>query len=117
MEAKYIGGVLEFMGKAFLSKFFPKLYRAMTPPGNISSLNFDLYPEVVVVECIPLSQVLSKAHVHHVNYFILDVEGGELEVLKSVNWHHVKFDVLCVETDPVSNVIILCCANDYFMLC
>ena len=102
MEAQYIGGILEFMGSTFLTKFFPKLYRAMTPSGNISSLNFDAYPEVNVVECIPLAHVLSKAHVNHVNYFILDVEGGELEVLKSINWHHVKFDVLCIETDPVS---------------
>ena len=74
----------------------------MVPPGNISSLNFELYSEVQVVECIPLAQVLSKAHVHHVNYFILDVEGGELEVLKSIHWNHVTFDVLCIETDPVS---------------
>ena len=102
MEAQYIGGILEFMGSTFLTKFFPKLYRAMTPSGNISSLNFDAYPEVNVVECIPLAHVLSKAHVNHVNYFILDVEGGELEVLKSINWHHVTFDVLCIETDEVN---------------
>jgi hypothetical protein len=79
----------------------------MTPPGNISSLNVQVHhPEVVVVvECIPLAHILNKAHVHHVNYFLLDVEGGELEVLKSIHWHHVIFDVLCVETDPVSDEV------------
>ena len=105
VEAKYIGGILEFMGTPFLTKFSPKLYRAMSPPGNISSFKVDVHPEVVVVECIPLAQVLNKAHVNHVNYFLLDVESGDLEVLKSIHWHHVVFDVLCIETDPVSDVI------------
>lgn len=105
MEAKYIGGILEFMGTPFLTKFFPKLSRAMTPPGNISSLNIAMHPEVMVVDCVSLAQVLSKAHVSHVNYFVLDVEGGELEVLKSIHWHHVIFDVLCIETDPVSRAV------------
>jgi hypothetical protein len=31
----------------------------------------------------------------HVHY-----QGAELEVLKSINWSLVKFDVLCIETDP-----------------
>ena len=49
---------------------------------------------------MPLSTVLRKAHARHVNFFILDVEGGELQVLQSVNWNDTRFDVLCVETDP-----------------
>ena len=44
-------------------------------------------------------QVLDKAKVSHVNFFVLDVEGGELEVLHSINWHRTSFDVLCIETD------------------
>ena len=102
----YVGGILEFMATAFLKNFHPKLYHAGTPPGNISSLNFDLYPEVKAVECVPLSHLLRKAHINHVNYFILDVEGGELEILKSIRWNRVKFDVLCIETDEVSAAII-----------
>lgn len=26
-------------------------------------------------------------------------QGGELEVLKSINWNQVTFDVLCIETE------------------
>ena len=29
-----------------------------------------------------------------------DPQGAELEVLNSINWSLVKFDVLCIETDP-----------------
>jgi hypothetical protein len=27
-------------------------------------------------------------------------QGGELEVLKSINWATIRFDVLCIETEP-----------------
>ena len=102
VAVEYVGGILEFMGMSFMKEYHGKYYNAMVPPGNVSSLNFDLFPEVKQVECIPLSHVLHKAHINHVNYFILDVEGGELEVLKSVNWNHIKFDVLCIETEEVN---------------
>ena len=99
--AEYVGGIVEFMAKPFLRQFHAQLYHAGIPPGNLSSLNYDLYPKVKVVQCIPLSHILHKAHVNHVNYFVLDVEGGELEVLKSINWNEIKFDVLCIETDEI----------------
>ena len=30
---------------------------------------------------------------------LLFLQGGEYEILKSINWLEVKFDVLCIETD------------------
>ena len=101
LAAEYVGGILEFMVMSFMKAYHGKYYNAMIPPGNVSSLNFDLFPEIKQVECIPLSHVLHKAHINHVNYFILDVEGGELEVLKSLDWNHTKFDVLSIETEEV----------------
>lgn len=35
----------------------------------------------------------------HVNFFILDVEGSELDVLRTVDWRRTSFDVIVVETD------------------
>ena len=29
-------------------------------------------------------------------------QGGELQVLRSINWHAVTIDVLCIETDPTN---------------
>ena len=49
--------------------------------------------------CVSLQKVLDKAKVSHINFFVLDVEGGEMEVLHSINWHRTSFDVLCIETD------------------
>jgi hypothetical protein len=35
-----------------------------------------------------------------VNFFILDVEGGEYSILTTINWQEVKFDVIVIETEP-----------------
>lgn len=98
--AEYVGGIVEFMSQAFLKEYHNPIYNLGTPPGNISSIKWDTYPNAKEIECIPLTKVLHHAHSPHINYFILDVEGGELEVLKSISWDHIRFDVLCVETDP-----------------
>ena len=71
---EYVGGLLEFMSNEFLRDFHNAIYLNCTPHGNLSSVDFSLFKEVVPVACIPLSQVLHRAHVKHVNYFVLDVE-------------------------------------------
>ena len=101
---KYIGGILEFMSDSFMKQFHQNIYDHCVPPGNISSLNWEelktIAPNVLTIDCVPLSVILQTARVKHVNFFILDVEGGEYEVLKSIDWDLVRFDVICVETDP-----------------
>ena len=75
--AGYVGGIVEFMSKPFMRNFHGTIYNACNPPGDVSTLNFSapaIAAIVKPVECIPLSHVLHKAHVKHVNYFILDVE-------------------------------------------
>ena len=52
--------------------------------------------------CIPLHTLLKTAKTKHVNLFVLDVEGAELTVLKTINWEEVMFDVLCVELEDSS---------------
>jgi hypothetical protein len=101
---EYIGGILEFMSDAFMKEYHKTVYNHCVPPGNISSLNWEelktVAPNVLSIDCVPLSTILHKARAKHVNFFILDVEGGEYEVLKSIDWDLVRFDVLCIETEP-----------------
>ena len=79
-------GILEFMSPAFLSTW----HRAV----NVSALP--------VVSCLPLSTVLSALAVSHVNLFVLDVEGAELKVLRSIDFSRLSFDVIVVEADGSS---------------
>jgi len=66
---------------------------------NFTSLELPVDTTIVSVSCLPLQKVLDVAGVSHINFFVLDVEGGELDVLHSINWHRTTFDILCVETD------------------
>lgn len=34
------------------------------------------------------------------NFFVLDVEGGEYSILTTIDWSAVKFDVIVIETQP-----------------
>ena len=70
----YTGGILEFMSTEFFRSYHPTIFKAGTPPGNLSSIDWSQLPQVQAVDCIPLSTVLHKARARHVNYFILDVE-------------------------------------------
>lgn len=111
---EYIGGIIEFMGEPFMKEYHPHVYKVVNPyltKNNNSYEGFNwqsLYDQVpedrraklFEIDCIPLSSILHRANVRHVNLFILDVEGGEIQVLRSINWSLVKFDVLCIETEP-----------------
>lgn len=96
---EYVGGILEFMAKPFLKEYHEEVWKLGDPPGNLESIDWSRTKNIKKVACIPMSAILKAARVRHINYFILDVEGGEMEVLKSINWNHVKFDVLSIETD------------------
>lgn len=56
-------------------------------------------PKVTKILCVPLSHLLSPLGIRHINFFLLDVEGGELSILKRVDFDQIKFDVIAVETD------------------
>ena len=50
-----------------------------------------------VVQCIPLLSYLLALNITHVDYFSLDVEGTETDVLKQIDFNQFQFDVLSVE--------------------
>jgi len=105
-DKDYVGGILEFMGGDFLKDYHKEVFQAGNPPGDLSTVdwgsaalaNLGIHP----IDCIPLHVILKRAHVEHINFFILDVEGGEFEVLQSIQWAHTAFDVLCIETETVN---------------
>ncbi|KAK3880717.1 hypothetical protein Pcinc_014809 [Petrolisthes cinctipes] len=49
------------------------------------------------VKCFPLYSLLLALNTTHVHFLSLDVEGAELQVLKTVPWERVTIDVICVE--------------------
>ena len=82
-----VGGIYEFMEPDFVAAWHP-------------TVNPD---ELPIVFCMPLSAVLAKTGLHHINFFSLDVENAEMEVLKTLDFSLFRFDVIVVEADGGSN--------------
>ncbi|XP_013412926.1 uncharacterized protein LOC106175454 [Lingula anatina] len=49
------------------------------------------------IQCLPIRSLLATIGRNHVDYFTLDVEGAEIEILKSFPWQHVTVDVWTIE--------------------
>eukprot|EP00386_Alphamonas_edax_P004249 GDKI01013418.1.p1 GENE.GDKI01013418.1~~GDKI01013418.1.p1 ORF type:complete len:188 (+),score=60.08 GDKI01013418.1:42-566(+) len=90
-----MGGMPEMMSSAFLWDFHREL---VDKDGN---LNWDAVNQLPEVMCVPLSDLLQRLDLTHIDAMILDVEGGELKVLQVMDWNKIRIDVIAVETEPV----------------
>lgn len=54
---------------------------------------------VVTVPCMQVTKLLEDKKIDHVDVFFLDVEGGELSVLETIDWGKVQIDMFVVEMD------------------
>lgn len=107
-SAGYTSGMVEYMDDSFIKHFAPIIQSAERISGDKTTIDWESQSmktmikngDIIPISCVRLDTILKFAHVDHVNFFILDVEGGEIEVLRSIDWDSVKFDVLCIETDP-----------------
>lgn len=59
----------------------------------------------IKMQCMPLYSLILAAGNPTVNYFILDIEGAELQVLKTLPWDKVDIEVVSVETDLAGMVM------------
>ena len=92
---KHEGGLLEMMSNETLR-------RISKSNDDTNILNIAIkHTRAKPVACIPLSTVFKMANVTHIDFFILDVEGGELSVLHSIDFDEVSFDVIVVETESI----------------
>ena len=101
-------GILEFLPMSLLRGVLNgALYEAavrgnyILPNGqpDWSTFDFSQFPDVREIQCLPLHSVLKAINVTHINLFVLDVEGGELSILHTIDWQSTVFDVIVVETE------------------
>lgn len=61
-------------------------------------------PEGAVrTSCLPLQSILKHFGITHIDFFSLDVEGAELEVLKTLDLSAVHINVIVVEQDGTNS--------------
>jgi len=51
----------------------------------------------IVVKCFPLNVIMTALNVSHVDYLSLDVEGPEIDILRTIDWTRLHIDVIAVE--------------------
>lgn len=54
---------------------------------------------VIQVPCMQVTKLFLEKKIDHVDVFFLDVEGGELAVLQTIDWGKVDIDMFVVEMD------------------
>ena len=89
-----MSGIVEFMTPKFRSHWDNAFEK---PKSEWLAYHKD-HIHVKQIHCLPLQQILDHINVTHINFFVLDVEGAELDVLKSINFDKVMFDVVVIET-------------------
>ena len=60
---------------------------------------------IIDVECIPINELLEKHQMFRIDFCSIDTEGGELEILESIDMKRHQFDVVCVENNYKSTRI------------
>ena len=55
--------------------------------------------DTIRVPCAPMHTHLALHGIQHIDFFSLDVEGAELVVLDTIDWHRLTVDVMMVERD------------------
>jgi hypothetical protein len=114
-----INGIAEFMSKSFMKEMHPYIYKEAMKTGtfDLQSIDWGRFHDrgynhtngkhseiadimtsfVHNIPCVRLTDVLAYIKVEHVNFFVLDVEGAELSVLKGMDFSSLSIDIICVE--------------------
>jgi FkbM family methyltransferase len=87
-----VSGVYEFMSENFKSVWHHDLHEGIKS-GNIS------IHELPTVMCSKLSSIFRAIHLHHIDLFILDVEGAELSVFNGLNFEKVHINTILTECE------------------
>ena len=57
------------------------------------------------VQCFSLYSLLLAINVTTVDYFSLDIEGAEVEVLQTIPFDKIKFNIISVEYEEVNTTV------------
>lgn len=76
-------GIVEFMSDSFKSEWHKNMDQS----------------QLQMIPCMPLSSILAKFGVHQLDFWSLDVEGGEMQVLQTFDFDAVTISVICLEAD------------------
>lgn len=63
------------------------------------------FAQIIKVNSYLLNDILSAHQIYHIDFFSLDTEGSELDILKSINYRMIDIDIICVENNYCTDEI------------
>lgn len=61
--------------------------------------------ELVKIDCLLLEDILKQNNIAHVDYLSIDTEGGEIDILRSINLKNVDISIIGIETNFPENKV------------
>jgi FkbM family methyltransferase len=96
-------GEIKFVGNDAMSGILNTL-----PDSH--KLRYDLVNGQYIVNTAPLGDLLRKIGVSYIDFMSIDVEGGEQNVLESMNWEIPTY-IICIELDGINPIKDYNCRN------
>ena len=96
-------GVVEFMPDTFLKKYYPKLMATKRLAVDGEKMDWGAVDfkakrvRAIKVVCTTLTAILDHVGISHIHFGLLDTEGSELEILRTIDFGRIRFGVLVIE--------------------
>lgn len=55
--------------------------------------------KLITVDALPINQLLASNNLFHIDFLSLDIEGGELDILKAIDFKRFHINVITVENN------------------
>lgn len=94
-----VGGIVESMNDEFASVWHPSLTRSNTSNTKIVPENVAQFTPLL--ECVSLGWILSELRITQIDLMTVDLVGGELNALKSIDFNKIKLNVIAVSFNPI----------------
>jgi FkbM family methyltransferase len=85
-----LSGIKKFMSQDHLASI-----------KNIAK-NANLLIDEIIIKTISINDVLQESNIYNIDYFSIDIEGGELEILKNLNFDKFNIKIIDVENNYAS---------------
>ena len=61
------------------------------------------YKEIIKVECYTFNEIMRTHNITHIDYLSIDTEGGELDILKTIDFDTIAIHIIDVENNFPEN--------------
>jgi FkbM family methyltransferase len=101
------------MLSGLLSKYDPRHLKRV----DAEIAHFGGSYEVIDVDCYLFNDLMDQNGITHINFLSIDTEGGELDILKSIDWSRFTIDVIAVEDNYSDNQFVSYLRqNNYYLV-